>query len=240
VTALTPNPLYDDASPALLPRGPAAPPPDVVAAVHRQRLLDAMARAVAEKGYVATSISDIVARARVSRSAFYACFADKEACFLSGYSHEADRHFELISAAASAPDWWEQLRLAVRAYVRELELNPRFARSFLIEILAAGPRALELRSVVHERYAGLIKDWYERAPEALGLSPLPDEIYRAAVGATNELVVARLDRQDRSGEQALDELVLYCLLALFGLSERAPEALRQRRVAHERDRRTPG
>jgi AcrR family transcriptional regulator len=155
---------------------------------------------------------------------------------LSGYSQEADRHFQLISAAAEVPDWWEQLRGAVRAYVHELERNPRFAKSFLIEILAAGPRALGLRSVVHERYAALIKDWYERAPEALHLPPLPDEIYRAAVGATNELVVARFEREDRGDRQPLDELVLYSLIALFGLSERARKALRPKQPAPQRGR----
>ena len=59
------------------------------------------------------------------------------------------------------------------------------------EQTAAGPRALELRSAVYDRYAALMKGWYERAPKALLAPGLPDEIYRAAVGATNELVVAR-------------------------------------------------
>lgn len=185
-----------------------------------------MAQAVAEKGYVATSISDIVARARVSRSAFYECFADKEECFLAGYSEEAARHYERIvtAVAASEGHWLGQLAAAVRAYVRELELQPRFARSFLIEILAAGPRASELRAVVHERYAGLMKGWYEQAPKAFGLPALPDEIFRAAVGAINELVIARLERHQTddavSPQEAppLEDLVLSSLLALFGLS----------------------
>ena len=209
--------------PALLPRGHAALPPELVAQAHRRRLLSAMAEAVAEKGYVATSISDIVARARVSRSAFYACFADKEACFLAGYAEEAQRHFELITTAVAAEDdWLAQLRAGARAYVRELELQPRFARSFLIEILAAGPRALALRSAVHERYAMLLKDWYEQAPDAPALPSLPDEIFRAAVGASNELVIARLERPvpEDGGAAPLEELVLHCLLGLFGLRER--------------------
>jgi AcrR family transcriptional regulator len=188
-----------------------------------------MAEAVAEKGYVATSISDIVARARVSRSAFYACFADKEACFLAGYAEEAERHFQLITAAVAAAedDWLGQLRAGARTYVRELERQPRFARSFLIEILAAGPRAIELRSAVHDRYAMLLKDWYAQAPDPLALPQLPDEIFRAAVGATNELVIARIERpfadHRRDGDAApLEQLVLHCLLGLFGLTDAEP------------------
>jgi AcrR family transcriptional regulator len=184
-----------------------------------------MAQAVAEQGYVATSISDIVSRARVSRSAFYGCFADKEACFLAGYAAEAERHFGMIVEAAAEPDWWQQLRSGVRAYVRGLEAYPGFARSFLIEILTAGPKALELRSTVYERYVSLMKDWYASAPAGLELPPLPDEVFHAAVGATNELVVTRLDRAGAGATPPLEDLVLYSLLALFGLSEAAREAL---------------
>jgi AcrR family transcriptional regulator len=212
--------------PALLPRGPAALPREVVATAHRRRLLNSMAQAVAEKGYVATSISDIVAGARVSRSAFYGCFADKEACFLAGYAEEAERHFGLIAEAAAAErDWPQQLRSGVRTYVRELELHPGFARSFLIEILTAGPDALELRSAVYERYVSLMRDWYKNAPPELELAPLPDEVFRAAVGATNELVVTRLERQGAGAEPPLEDLVLYSLLALFGLAHAARDAL---------------
>jgi AcrR family transcriptional regulator len=212
--------------PALLPRGPAALPREIVATAHRRRLLSAMAAAVAEQGYVATSISDIVSRARVSRSAFYDCFADKEACFLAGYAEEAERHFGLIAEAAAAEqDWSEQLRSGVRAYVRELERYPGFARSFLIEIVTAGSEALELRSAVYQRYVSLMKDWYENAPAELQLAPLPDEVFRAAVGATNELVVTRLEHQGPGAKPRLEDLVLYSLLALFGLSGAAQNVL---------------
>lgn len=225
------NPLPEsDQLPELLPRGPAALPREVVAQAHRRRVLNALAQAVAEKGYVATSISDVVARARVSRSAFYACFKDKEACFLAAYIEQADIHFNLIAEAVEAEsDWWQQLRVGVHAYVAELERQPRFARSFLIEILAAGPQASQLRAAVHERYASLFKAWYEQAPAAMSAPPLSDEIFRAAVGASNELVIARIERI-QSGlpavneEVPLEELVLQCLLRLFGLDTAGPTA----------------
>lgn len=212
-------------SPALLPRGPGALPPEVVAAAHRRRLLNAMAAAVAQKGYVATSIADVVAGARVSRSAFYQCFADKEDCFLVAYAEQADRHFSGIEAAAAQEDGWlDQLRAGVHAYVRDLEAYPSFARSFLIEILAAGPRASELRGAVHERHAALMENWYATAPARLRLPNLPHEIFRAAVGATNELVIARLERQGSrptqlAGAPSLEELVFDGLVGLFRLGD---------------------
>jgi AcrR family transcriptional regulator len=42
-----------------------------------------MVGAVAAKGYAATTVADVLVRARVSRSAFYEQFRDKEDCFLA-------------------------------------------------------------------------------------------------------------------------------------------------------------
>src|SRR5690349_16548569 len=50
---------------------------------HRERLYGAMVANVAEKGYEATTILDLVEVSGVSRSAFYKHFNDKQACFLA-------------------------------------------------------------------------------------------------------------------------------------------------------------
>src|SRR4051812_38560372 len=52
----------------------------------RERMLDAMARAVGSKGYAKVTVSDVVALAGVSRRTFYEHFADKEECFLESYA----------------------------------------------------------------------------------------------------------------------------------------------------------
>src|SRR3954447_24211790 len=56
-----------------------------VLASQRGRLLDAMAEAVAQHGYGATTVAHVVALAGVSRKTFYEHFADKEDCFLALY-----------------------------------------------------------------------------------------------------------------------------------------------------------
>src|SRR2546423_5503381 len=56
-----------------------------VMASQRARLVDAMVHVVADKGYAATTVADVVERAGVSRRTFYEQFADKEACFLAAY-----------------------------------------------------------------------------------------------------------------------------------------------------------
>src|SRR5215203_3421604 len=50
---------------------------------HRERLFGAMVANVAEHGYEATTIDDLVELSGVSRSAFYKHFSDKRQCFLA-------------------------------------------------------------------------------------------------------------------------------------------------------------
>src|SRR3954454_19574670 len=74
----------------------------------RARLLDAVARVVAQKGYAASTVADIVRAAGVSRSTFYEQFDGKEACFLEAYRHGVDVLVDRVRAAvrAAGPDDW--------------------------------------------------------------------------------------------------------------------------------------
>ena len=53
----------------------------------RDRLMNGFAYAIAEKGYIDTTIADIVRYARVSKRTFYQHFVDKKDCLLHCY-HE--------------------------------------------------------------------------------------------------------------------------------------------------------
>jgi AcrR family transcriptional regulator len=85
---------------------------------HRARLTEGLAAAIAEKGYAAVTIADVVRGARVSKRTFYEHFADKEACFLALYAETSDELIDLIAtSAANAPGSWEaRIGAAARAY----------------------------------------------------------------------------------------------------------------------------
>ncbi len=57
-----------------LPRGPQALPREQVAEHQRRRLFEAMVQTVNDKGFVASTISDLVKQAGVSRRSFYEHF----------------------------------------------------------------------------------------------------------------------------------------------------------------------
>src|SRR3954454_8831874 len=112
-----------------LPKGRHNLPMHVVRASQRERLLEAMLTSVAERGYAATTVPQVVADARVSRNAFYALFADKTDCFVSLCDELAGR----MLAALSNPegdDWMAMLRAGVARYLRFWADNPAFARTY--------------------------------------------------------------------------------------------------------------
>jgi AcrR family transcriptional regulator len=179
--------------------------PDEVAATQRARLIDGVIEAVARKGYAPLTVGDIAAAARVSRRTFYEHFRDKEDCFMAAIDAVTQEVLgEMASAAASAEHWLSAVNTSVAAYLRAFVERPDFARAFNLEILAAGPRALEFRAEVHRRFAELYRDLYADArihePE---LPELPEVAFRLATGGFDEFLVEWV-RQDRVAD--LEEL----------------------------------
>jgi AcrR family transcriptional regulator len=206
-------------SPRPLPRGPHGLERDVVLASQRGRMLAAMADAVARKGYAATTVADVVAGAGVSRKTFYEHFRDKEECFLAAYDTGVDLVLDAIVAARPQQGdytWIDLMRARVHAYLHTLVANPAFARTFLIEVFAAGPHALDRRAEVLRRFAQLFRDLHEDARRQFPhLQPVPEEIYVAAVGAINELV-SDVVREGRTADlPQLEDTLLFLQLALF-------------------------
>lgn len=173
--------------PRRLPRGTHGLDPSLVAASQRTRILEAIGRAVADKGYAAATIDDIVRDAGVSKKTFYEHFSDKLDCFLAAYEAASDELLEHIRAAQDTADadWLARTSAGIHAYLRWLAAEPALARVFLIEIAAAGPAALELRERMRDRYA-------DRMRELQTANSVPDEIFHAVVAGADDLVVRRL------------------------------------------------
>src|ERR1700742_623000 len=68
----------------------------------RERLFAAMVATVAEKGYEATTVADLVNLSGVSRSAFYRHFDDKQACFLAAVEAMVEPTLKRFGADESA------------------------------------------------------------------------------------------------------------------------------------------
>jgi AcrR family transcriptional regulator len=137
----------------VLPRGRHKLSRETVRASQRERLLQAMLELVAEQGYETTTVPQVVARARVSRNAFYEFFADKVACFLALCDELADEMLAEIVVPDLPPA--EALREGMRRYLAWWADRPAFARTYLLELPTAGTPALEQRRRQYARFDAL-------------------------------------------------------------------------------------
>ena len=166
--------------------GSAAMPPAVPATEVRARILGAMADLVAEKGYAAVTIDDLARGARTSKRTFYDHFPDKQRCFLAAYEAAADVVYAAVEqAAAPGPPWRDRVDAVITAYLKALAARPEMTRVFHVEILAAGPGALDRHLQVNLRYVALLR----RIVREGGERTLGQATAIALLGAVHELVL---------------------------------------------------
>jgi AcrR family transcriptional regulator len=160
------------------------------------RLLEGFSAAVSERGYASTTIAHIVKHARVSKRTFYEHFEDKEDCFLALYAEATEILRRGVEHALSAPaaSWQKQLEAGLDAYLSALGQNPALTRACLLEIQAAGPRALELRLDGHAKFAMLLRDFVERTrTKHPDVRPLTAPMATAVVGGIDELLLVNVE-----------------------------------------------
>ncbi|MDP9797509.1 AcrR family transcriptional regulator [Catenuloplanes nepalensis] len=163
----------------------------------RIRVMQGFTAAVAERGYAATTIADIVAAARVSKRTFYEHFPDKEACLLATYQASADRLARILrEAGRQTGGWRERVHALVTAYLAALDAAGPASRTVLVEVQAAGPRAFRMRSETQHRFAALFVELVESDPALPALTPA---LAIALVGGINELLLHAADPYTRDG-----------------------------------------
>jgi len=188
----------------LIPAGRHTLAPDEVSARQRERLLRAMGSCVSKRGYAETTIADLVRVARTSRSVFYKHFADKEDCFLETYKQMTDVRIRAsLQAAAQMPDWQAKLDVGIATYFRWMAEHPEVAITTVVEIHAAGRRALMARSRALQEWMRTIEGVAVLAQRA-GADVAPGESAYAAIIVTAEAYVheyALRERLDRVVEK---------------------------------------
>lgn len=181
----------------------------------RERLLDAMAQTVTRRGYAATPVAEVLKVAGVSRRTFYEQFADKEDCFLAAYDAIASLCTERVVAAYHGGDDWEDgIACAYDALLRALAAEPDFAHLGVVDVLAAGPRAVARRDAALRRLAQFVDFTRERVDAAV--SP-PALVGQAIVGGIHELVYARIVRGEATRLPELTDELLHYTFMLLGV-----------------------
>jgi len=186
----------------------------------RQRILEGMLQAVGTQGYERTTVQDAITNAGLYRQAFYDNFVDKEDCYLHAVdAGSAWVELAMRQAAAGAGTWRDQLRGALDGLLSFLDEQPEIGRALLVEVHAAGARAVEKRTEAMERAAAMMDRARE---ESDGLAPAISA--EAVVAGILAVLHARLAARKSGGFRGLlPELMYLAVLPYFGADAAAAE-----------------
>ncbi|GAB1641929.1 TetR/AcrR family transcriptional regulator [Krasilnikovia sp. MM14-A1259] len=197
-----------------LPRGRHDLPREFVARTQRDRLIDAMARTVAERGYAAAPLSDVCAAAGVSTRAFYEHFVDKEACFLATFELGVELLQDAAASAYAQPAAWpRRIHRGLDTVLRLLAAEPAFAALAVVEVLAAGAQARARRRVLLSSYVTYFAD----APRRAGSPQVPSGVIEAAIAGVYGIIYdcVATGRADELPDQ-LPDLTYLVLVPFLG------------------------
>lgn len=221
-----------DRSPQRLPRGRHGLPRRFVVHNQRERMLLAVAEAVAEQGYATTTVADIIARARLSRRTFYEHFTDKEECFLAAYDTVVEQMLAGVGHAYehAGDDWTHRVHDGLEAFVNYLVAEPAFARMCIVEVVAAGAEARGRRDAAMRVFVDFLQPGREQAPRGVVVPELAADI---VVGGIYEIIYTRLLRD--SAQELVEMLpqLVYCALVPFVGHRAAERAVRENEARKE-------
>jgi AcrR family transcriptional regulator len=205
-----------------LPAGRHGLPRSFVVHNQRERILSAVATVTGAVGYPAMTVEDIIAEAGLSRRTFYDHFKSKEDAFLAAYDAGAAQLMDIVvEAFAASEDFVEQAVGCLQALLETLANEPGFAVMCIVEVLAAGPAAVERRNAAMASFAALIGQSARTLPKARRPPPLTAE---TVVGGIYEVIYARVLRGESAELPRLTPDLTYSMLLPYAGQAVALEA----------------
>jgi len=189
-------------------------------------------RVAATKGYEATTVTDVIEFAGVSRATFYEFFDGKTDCFLEAYDAIIDvlvAHVTSAFEAARDELWPEQIAAGLGALVELLSGEADIARMAMVEVTAAGDDARERYRAALSRFTPFLEEG--RAYSGQG-DELPPDTARFAIGGVASMLFDEI-RADRGEElkRVLPDLVFAVLMPYLGSEAAEDEMQRVSRVS---------
>lgn len=214
-----------------LPRGRHGLPRELVERSQRERLLAAVVRVSAAKGYEATSVADILEEAGVGRESFYELFDDKRDCMTAARRLLVeDLEKTLAAVYLGADPWVDRVRVAMAALLGWFAADPLAGRVMMLELSALGPISREIFQEDFDRFVSL----FEAGLEPGAPTPAMPHASRLAVGAAFARIYDQVARDRVDDLPAMTPELMYEVLVPF-LGEGPARAEEQRARALEQD-----
>jgi AcrR family transcriptional regulator/DNA-binding transcriptional ArsR family regulator len=194
----------------LATRPPSSTPESIAGHDHGERALRAFAVVVAERGYANTTIDQVVKRASMSPTTFYANFDGKQDALRAAIdSAGAQIAAAVLPAFRRHPDWPSAMRAAFGALLNFLASRPALAHLIMVDVYAAGSEALQRRETALQPVTGLLQEAQHRFPQ---VPPIATE---AIFGGLYSLAYRQVRETGAGGLPALAPLCTYLALTPF-------------------------
>jgi AcrR family transcriptional regulator len=205
-----------------LPSGRHDLPRQVVVKSQRERIVDATAAIVAEKGLAGLTIPEIASRANVSHETFYEMYATKHDAFLGAQKVGMHQALGVGVAAweAQMPDWPRAIAAGLRAVIDYIVSEPAHAHLSIVDAFGASPETVVNLDELLRAFATYFDPGYESPPKGIKVPAIAAE---AVVGGVWQVLHHYVD------SNRIDELpdaapqLTYALLTPFLGPKRAAE-----------------
>jgi AcrR family transcriptional regulator len=208
-----------------LPSGRSDLPRQFIVKSQRERIVDATAAIVAEKGLAALTIPEIARRANVSHQTFYSIYPSKHDAFLG--AQKVGMHQALAVAVeayqAQQPEWPRAARAGLCALIDYLASEPAHAHLSLVDTFAACPEAIEIRDSTLQAFAAYLAPGYELARGGVQAPAIAAE---AITGGIWQILHHYIESDCIAGlPGAAPQLAYFALTPFLGASDAAAYAL---------------
>lgn len=192
--------------------------------LRRRAILEAMAQVAGVKGYMATSVADVVTAAGASRSTFYKHFEDKHECFLAAYDVAIERVLhEVVTGCDAAAPWLERVRVGLSTVLELFGDEPALARTVTVEVVVAGGEARRRHHASLARFAQLLEAGSEPPPGGT----LPANAALMSVSSAAGLIFDELTAEPPGQIRALLPELTFAVLVPYVGPRAAAEEMRR-------------
>ncbi len=190
----------------------------------RDLILAAMIRVVGSKGYKETSVADVIEETPTSRTTFYKYFEDKHDCFLAAYDMLVEQVFaEVLANCNGDQPWLERVETGLSTIVKLFALDPKLARTAVVEVAAAGADARQRHWNAVSRFTAYLEDGRQLADGR----ELPENISLMSAGAVSGLIFDELLAGRGAQLQAMLPDLLFAMLVPYIGPRAAAEEMRR-------------
>ncbi len=196
---------------------------EVVVHHQRERILAAAVELIAERGYRAVTVADIVKRAAIARLKFYENFSSKEDCFLAAYDRAFDEAVRSVGEACEAPaaSFPERVAAGIAVLLDYIAAEPALARACFIEAPSLGAAMQGRREQALAGFAPLLHG----ARQGAGEAELPETVEESVFDGLYWLLYdAILTGEPERVEELRPQLVEFVLLPFLGAAAAAGAA----------------